>query len=148
MRSFEIDHTKLVPGVYYHSKSGVVTTWDIRIKFPNKGDYLSPRVIHTIEHTLAKYLRDAYGNYRIVGIFPMGCQTGFYVLTRFMSRHAIHGAIKDYIRNLQSTSNIPGYSEKECGNYKFHDLKDAKEEMLNYYDEVLRYSNKARNYTE
>ena len=137
MKSFEIDHTKLIPGIYKHSKSGLVTTWDVRIKKPNSGEYLDPAVIHTVEHTLASYLRTRYGNLRIVGIFPMGCQTGFYVLTRFMSNSAFYYAIEDYILNLQRRFSVPGTTEQQCGNYTLHNLKGAKDVMLDFYDEYL-----------
>lgn len=146
MRSFEIDHETLQPGIYKHSVSGLVTTWDIRVKFPNSGDYLRPATIHTIEHTMASYLRERFGNYRIVGIFPMGCQTGFYVLTRFIDKNMIHEAITDYIMDLQRRLSVPGATRKQCGQYELQDLKGAKSDMLNYYDRFLRYKNSAGKY--
>ena len=146
MRSFEIDHRKLKPNIYKHSVSGLVTTWDVRIKSPNKGDYLEPAVIHTIEHTLAYYMRKRYGNYRIVGIFPMGCQTGFYVLTRFIDKHMIHEAFIDYIMHLQTTSEVPGATEEQCGQYQLQNLRGAKNTMLEYYDKYLKFQDSAMKY--
>lgn len=146
MRSFEIDHKKLNPNIYYHSRSGLVVTWDIRMKFPNKGEYLSPDVIHTIEHTLAKFLRDRLGNYKIVGIFPMGCQTGFYVLTRFVSKSEIRRVFVDYIMTTQRLNRVPGATEMQCGQYELQNLPGAKEELLDFYENVLRYTSKALNY--
>lgn len=146
MRSFEIDHTKLTPGIYKHSRSGLVTTWDIRIKSPNKGDYLSPAIIHSIEHTLATYLRGVYGNTRIVGIFPMGCQTGFYVLTRFMDRHDIYVAISDYISHMSIVFDVPGATEIQCGNYQLQDLTGAKRELKEYLISYLVLQDRALDY--
>lgn len=146
MRSFEIDHRKLKPSIYKHSVSGLVTTWDVRIKSPNKGEYLDPAVIHTIEHTLADYMRKRYGNYRIVGIFPMGCQTGFYVLTRFIDKYMIHEAFIDYIMHLQTTFQVPGATEKQCGQYQLQNLRGAKSTMLEYYDKYLKFQNSAIKY--
>lgn len=40
--SFCVDHTTLLPGIYLSRCDGVVITWDIRMKRPNQGDYLSP----------------------------------------------------------------------------------------------------------
>lgn len=40
--SFCVDHNTLVPGMYLSRKDGDVLTWDIRMKTPNKGSYLSP----------------------------------------------------------------------------------------------------------
>lgn len=146
MRSFEIDHAALTPGIYKHSISGLVTTWDIRIKSPNKGDYLDPAVIHTIEHTLASYLRDRFGDYRIVGIFPMGCQTGFYVLTRFISSKVIYQSIVDYIIYLQTKSTIPGANERQCGQYDLQNLRSSKDEMFKYYENHLKLYDSAIKY--
>lgn len=46
--SFCVDHNTLVPGMYLSRKDGDVLTWDIRMKTPNKGSYLSPACAHTI----------------------------------------------------------------------------------------------------
>lgn len=146
MRSFEIDHTKLSPGIYKHSVSMLTTTWDIRIKFPNSGDYLSPEVIHTIEHTMAFYLRKIYGNTRIVGVFPMGCQTGFYVLTRFMSSHDLVHAIRTYIQSLKNMDEVPGATRIQCGNYELQDLYRAKKIMDHYDRKYLNFQTVALNY--
>lgn len=43
--SFCVDHTKLQPGMYLSRQDGAngeILTWDIRMKQPNKGSYLSP----------------------------------------------------------------------------------------------------------
>ena len=39
--SFCVDHTKLDRGMYLSRQDGDVLTWDIRMKRPNHGDYLS-----------------------------------------------------------------------------------------------------------
>ena len=39
--SFCVDHTKLDRGMYLSRQDGDVLTWDIRMKKPNQGDYLS-----------------------------------------------------------------------------------------------------------
>ena len=40
--SFCVDHTTLEPGMYLSRRDGDIMTWDIRMKKPNQGDYLSP----------------------------------------------------------------------------------------------------------
>ena len=42
--SFCVDHTKLDRGMYLSRQDGDVLTWDIRMKKPNHGDYLSTGV--------------------------------------------------------------------------------------------------------
>ena len=48
--SFCVDHTKLDRGMYLSRQDGDVLTWDIRMKKPNHGDYLSTGAAHTLEH--------------------------------------------------------------------------------------------------
>ena len=53
--SFCVDHTTLLPGMYLSRRDGAegeILTWDIRMKQPNKGSYLSPAAAHTLEHLL------------------------------------------------------------------------------------------------
>ena len=44
--SFCVDHTKLDRGMYLSRQDGDVLTWDIRMKKPNHGDYLTLSLIH------------------------------------------------------------------------------------------------------
>ena len=53
--SFCVDHTKLDRGMYLSRQDGDVLTWDIRMKRPNHGDYLSTGAAHTLEHLFATY---------------------------------------------------------------------------------------------
>ena len=55
--SFCVDHTKLDRGMYLSRQDGDVLTWDIRMKKPNHGDYLSTGAAHTLEHLFATYAR-------------------------------------------------------------------------------------------
>ena len=55
--SFCVDHTRLDRGMYLSRQDGDVLTWDIRMKKPNHGDYLSTGAAHTLEHLFATYAR-------------------------------------------------------------------------------------------
>uniref|UniRef100_UPI003FEDAA34 S-ribosylhomocysteine lyase n=1 Tax=Gemmiger sp. TaxID=2049027 RepID=UPI003FEDAA34 len=60
--SFCVDHTKLLPGMYLSRQdgdNGEILTWDIRMKQPNKGSYLSSAAAHTLEHLFATYARNS-----------------------------------------------------------------------------------------
>ena len=57
--SFCVDHTKLDCGMYLSRQDGDVLTWDIRMKKPNHGDYLSTGSAHTLEHLFATYARNS-----------------------------------------------------------------------------------------
>ena len=79
--SFQVDHTKIVPGIYESRVDEIggdyATTFDIRMKAPNKEPAIHPNAMHTIEHVVATFLRnDEEWKDRIVYWGPMGCLTG------------------------------------------------------------------------
>ena len=85
--SFTIDHIHLLRGIYVSRKDQVggevVTTFDIRMKEPNREPVLGQGAIHTIEHLAATYLRNQpQWADRIIYWGPMGCLTGNYLLMR------------------------------------------------------------------
>ena len=41
IKSFTINHNLLMPGFYISREDGDVITYDLRCKYPNKGDYLA-----------------------------------------------------------------------------------------------------------
>ena len=56
--SFQVDHNKLVPGMYLSRRDGNVTTFDLRFKKPNTGDLLTNGEMHSVEHVIATLLRN------------------------------------------------------------------------------------------
>lgn len=84
--SFTVDHRKLKKGMYISRVDfGDIVTYDIRMKLPNKGDYLSSGGAHTIEHLFATYARNSDFSQNVVYVGPMGCLTGFYLIVKGMS---------------------------------------------------------------
>ena len=57
--SFQVDHTKLLPGMYLSRRDGEVTTFDLRFKKPNTGDLLTNAEMHSVEHVIATLLRNS-----------------------------------------------------------------------------------------
>ena len=134
--SFTINHDKLTKGIYVSRVDGDVVTYDIRMKTPNKGDYLSNGALHTFEHLFATYARNSTLSDSVIYVGPMGCRTGFYLLVREkISNHEVLELVRSsfaYIRDFEG--DIPGSRREECGNYLEHDLEGAKQtaiEMLN-----------------
>ena len=83
--SFKLDHTKLKCGLFVSRKdimgSGVLTTFDIRMKRPYHDEVMTTGSVHALEHLLAAYLRsDPLWGDRVIYIGPMGCRTGFYLI--------------------------------------------------------------------
>lgn len=130
--SFEKDHDSLTPGLYAQTDANGVTTFDLRFKKPNTGDYISPKALHTVEHLMATVLRNSRAKENIVYFGPMGCRTGFYLLTLRMSRDEVLSLLRACIPAALALDEIPGSRRKECGNYLEHDLAGAKEELAAY----------------
>ena len=128
IRSFSINHDILKKGMYVSRVDGDVVTYDIRMKEPNKGDYLSNGAMHTIEHLFATYARNTKYSNNVVYVGPMRCRTGFYFLLRdTVSQEEALQIVRqamDFIAGFEG--DIPGTTSRECGNYLEHDLKGAK----------------------
>ena len=142
--SFTIDHNRLLRGIYVSRKDtvggDVVTTFDIRMKEPNREPALHPGALHTIEHLAATYLRnDAEWKDRIVYWGPMGCLTGNYLLMRgdLESRDIVELMQRTFRFVADFEGEIPGAAAKDCGNYLLHDLPMARLEARRYLEEVL-----------
>lgn len=130
--SFEKDHDSLTPGLYAQTDANGVTTFDLRFKKPNAGDYISPKALHTVEHLMATALRNSRAKENIIYFGPMGCRTGFYLLTVRMAYEEVLALLKESIPAALALDEIPGSRREECGNYLEHDLAGAKEELAAY----------------
>lgn len=143
--SFQIDHNKLKRGIYVSRIDGDVITYDIRMKEPNKGDYLENGALHTFEHLFATYLRNSSYAKSVIYIGPMGCRTGFYMILRddVPKDEAIKLVRESFEFISEFTGDIPGASKSECGNYKEHDLTGARR-IADEMQEVLTDWNEER----
>lgn len=130
--SFSKDHNHLMPGLYMSMEMQGVTTWDLRFKKPNEGDYISPKALHTIEHLLATVLRNSQYKDDIIYFGPMGCRTGFYLLTVKLDYAQVLSLLKECIVIALTLKEVPGSHKEECGNYLEHDLADAQRELSLY----------------
>ena len=126
--SFTVDHTKLQRGMYTSRVDGDVVTYDIRMKRPNQGDYLSCGAMHTFEHLFATYARNSAYQDGVIYVGPMGCRTGFYLLVRGLTQQQAIDLVRESFAFIaQFEGEIPGSHEEECGNYREHDLPGARE---------------------
>ena len=126
--SFTVDHDRLEKGMYVSRIDGDVVTYDVRMKKPNAGDYLSDGAMHTFEHLFATCARNGRWQDSVLYVGPMGCRTGFYLLLRdSVSRGDALLLVREcfaFIRDFEGK--IPGSERRECGNYLDHDLPGAK----------------------
>ena len=126
--SFSVDHNRLQKGMYTSRVDGDVVTYDIRMKRPNQGDYLSCGALHTFEHLFATYARSSCYPDGVLYIGPMGCRTGFYLLVRGLSQQQAIDLVRESFAFIAGfEGDIPGAAQAECGNYLEHDLPGAKE---------------------
>ena len=142
--SFTIDHNRLLRGIYVSRKdvvgNEVITTFDIRMKEPNREPTLHNGAIHTIEHLAATYLRNhPVWKDRIIYWGPMGCLTGNYLLIRgdYQSKDIIELMIETFRFIADFNGEIPGATPKDCGNWLLHDLPMAQWEARKYLEDVL-----------
>lgn len=130
--SFSKNHDTLQPGLHRCGESHGVTTWDLRFKKPNEGDYIEQKALHTIEHICATILRNGSRKDGIIYFGPMGCRTGFYLLTYGIPDGEIKPMLEDCFKQALTFTEIPGSKREECGNYLEHDLDGAKAECRKY----------------
>lgn len=143
--SFTIDHNRLMRGIYVSRMDTTpagdrITTFDIRMTEPNRQPALSPEALHAMEHLAATYLRNHPDwSDRVVYWGPMGCCTGNYLL---MQGELTPTDILPLMREVMEwiagfEGDVPGATPKDCGNYSFMDLAEAKRQAWVYLDEVL-----------
>ncbi|MGL5822382.1 MAG: S-ribosylhomocysteine lyase [Sarcina sp.] len=139
VESFELDHTKVVApyvreaGVLKGQKGDIVTKFDIRFVQPNK-EMLEIEGIHTLEHFLATFMRDKLTE--LIDISPMGCRTGFYMVTfGEVTVDETIEALNYALGEILKQEEIPAANETQCGSYKLHSLELAKEYSRRLLDE-------------
>ncbi|HNQ96485.1 MAG TPA: S-ribosylhomocysteine lyase [Treponemataceae bacterium] len=133
VESFSLDHTRVVApyvrlaGIKSGPHGDTVSKFDIRFCQPNEC-YMGTAGMHTLEHLMAEYIRDEIDG--VIDLSPMGCRTGFYL--------SVFGEpgekeIADRVRatlvrvaSWQDTEEVPGVDPVMCGNWKDHDLAEAK----------------------
>jgi len=142
--SFTINHERLLRGIYVSRKDEVggevVTTFDIRMKEPNREPALHNGALHTIEHLAATYLRnDREWKDRIIYWGPMGCLTGNYLLVRgdYQPLDIVELMQRTFRFIAHFEGDIPGAAPRDCGNWLLHDLPMARLEARWFLEEVL-----------
>ena len=106
--------------------------------------------VHTIEHLGATFLRNhPEFKDRVLYFGPMGCRTGFSLLTSGLSHSDAIVLIKETVRFIADyDGKIPGTEPKECGNYREHDLAGAKKLCADYYEKIKDWTGDKLAYTK
>ena len=137
--SFSVNHDKLKKGMYVSRIDGDVVTYDLRMKVPNAGDYLSNGALHTFEHLFATYARNSALSDSVIYVGPMGCRTGFYlVVFGELTSEEILPLVRELFEFVASfEGDVPGAAPEECGNYLDQNLPMANWLARRYLDRDL-----------
>ena len=132
IQSFSVDHTRIVPGIFTsrvdYLGEYAVTTYDIRLKRPNREPVIDVAAMHSLEHLVATFLRnDPDWKDEVVYWGPMGCLTGFYLILKgSRSPQELYGLLLRAFKSVGDAQEVPGAAPENCGHYLMHDLPMAK----------------------
>ena len=142
--SFQVDHVRLNRGLYVSRideiNGNYLTSFDIRMKLPNREPVINIAELHTMEHLGATFLRNhPIWKEQIVYFGPMGCRTGFYlILKEKLESKDIVDLMKELYKFMaEFKGDIPGATAIECGNYLDQNLPMANYEAKKYLEETL-----------
>ncbi|MBO4414225.1 MAG: S-ribosylhomocysteine lyase [Clostridia bacterium] len=131
--SFKVDHDRLEPGIYVSRVDGDVTTYDLRTRKPNSGDYMDNITMHSVEHMLATLLRSSEIGGSVVYFGPMGCRTGFYLLVRNADNETVLRVLREcLVKTAEHKGRVFGQARKQCGNWKELSAASARREAKRY----------------
>ena len=132
IQSFSVDHTAIVPGIFVsrvdRMGDNVITTYDIRLKRPNREPAIDVAAMHSLEHIIATTLRnDPEWKDEIIYWGPMGCLTGFYlILKNDRPAPELYELMLKAFRSVGDAKEVPGSTPVNCGHYLMHNLAMAK----------------------
>lgn len=139
--SFQVDHLRLKRGIFVSRRDQfeelVVTTFDVRMKEPNREPVIDMPTLHTIEHLAATFLRShpEWGK-KTVYCGPMGCRTGIYLV--FAGNYTSDDVLQlvrvmfEWISTF--SGDIPGAAPEQCGNWREQNPEMARWEALRFLD--------------
>ena len=132
IQSFSVDHTRIVPGIFTSRVDTLgdyaVTTYDIRLKKPNREPVIDVAAMHSLEHIIATYLRnDPDWKDDVVYWGPMGCLTGFYLILKGKRKpQELYDLMLRAFKAVGDAQTVPGAAPVNCGHYRMHNLAMAK----------------------
>ena len=132
IQSFSVDHRRIVPGIFTsrvdHLGDYSVTTYDVRLKRPNKEPVIDVAAMHSLEHIIATYLRND-PDWKDEDVYwgPMGCLTGFYLILKgSRAPRELYDLLLNAFRAVDDAQAVPGATPENCGHYLMHNLGMAK----------------------
>ena len=144
IQSFTVDHTRIIPGIFTSRVDRLgdysVTTYDIRLKKPNREPVIDVAAMHSLEHIIATFLRnDPDWKDEVVYWGPMGCLTGFYLILKGnRAPQELFDLLRRAFSAVGDATEVPGATPVNCGYFRMHNLEMAKwyaDEFVAYLDE-------------
>ena len=132
IQSFSVDHMRIVPGIFTsrtdHLGDYTVTTYDIRLKRPNREPVIDAAAMHSLEHIIATCLRnDPDWKDEVIYWGPMGCLTGFYLILKgSRAPQELYELILKVFKAVEDVQEVPGTAPQNCGCFRMHNLEMAK----------------------
>lgn len=132
INSFSVDHNLIVPGIFTsrvdYLGDYTVTTYDIRLKRPNREPVIDVAAMHSLEHIIATFLRnDPEWKDEVIYWGPMGCLTGFYLILKGKrAPKELYELMLGAFKSVKDVNAVPGTAPENCGNYRMHNLEMAK----------------------
>lgn len=118
-----MDHREMrPPSLSLQRQAGPVEIWDLRIAQPNVS-HLSGEAMHSLEHFLGSLLPEQ----GILLAAPMGCRTGFYIVTANLSYSEVRAAVLWALEQILVATEVPLANNLECGWAEYHSLTAAQE---------------------
>ena len=146
--SVQVDHIRLNRGLYVSRideiNGNYLTSFDIRMKLPNREPVINIAELHTMEHLGATFLRNhPVWKDKIVYFGPMGCRTGFYLILKgkLESKDIVELMKETFKFMAEFKGDVPGATAIECGNYLDQNLPMANFEAKKYLEETLEKLN-------
>ena len=140
--SFKVDHRYIDKGIYVSRIDDDITTYDLRTRKPNGGEYMDNITMHTFEHMFATYIRNGELKDHVIYFGPMGCQTGFYLVVRKQEPKKVFEVTKKVLEEILAYDGpVFGASAIECGHYENLDIDLAKEECRTYLEVLENQTN-------
>ena len=130
--SFSVDHTRIIPGIFTSRQDrvggGIVTTYDVRLKRPNREPVIDVAAMHSLEHIIATFLRnDPDWKDEVIYWGPMGCLTGFYLILKGdRPSREVYDLLLRAFRSVAAAETVPGTTPENCGYCLMHNLGMAK----------------------
>ncbi len=102
-----------------------IFVWDLRIAQPNVTHVAMP-IVHSLEHFLSSCLRSA--SEAVVAVAPMGCQTGFYIVTvNIGTFEQMSELLAIAFASVADAEAVPLANVEQCGWAENHSLAGARQ---------------------